>query len=81
MIEVYKLVPKIYDPTAEPLIRFQENKYELRGNSLKLFPALCHSGKRKNIFTPRAIKAWNELTEGVVRAPSVNTFKKRLDAF
>ena len=42
---------------------------------------MCHSEKRKNFFTLRAVKIWNELPEDVVQAPSVNTFKNRLDTF
>ena len=80
MIEVYKLVHGIYDDTAEPIVQFWNNKYKSRGNSLKLFPHMCHSEKRKNSFTLRAVKAWNGLPEDVVRAPSVNSFKNRLDA-
>ena len=81
MIEVYKLVHQIYDFTAEPVVHFWDNRYELRGDSLKLLPSNCHSEKRKNFFTLRAVRAWNKLPEEVVQAPSVNTFKNRLDTF
>ena len=81
MIEVYKLVHQIYDSTAEPVVHFWDNKYELRGNSLKLVPQNCHSEKRRNSFTLRAVRDWNKLPEEVVQAPSVNTFKNRLDKF
>ena len=80
MIEVYKLVHEIYDATAEPIIQFWNSTYELRGNTLKLYPQMCHSEKRRNFFTLRAVKAWNELPEEVVQAPSVDSFKNRLDA-
>ena len=42
---------------------------------------MCHSDKRKNFFTLRAVRVWNELPEDVVQAPSVNPFKNRLDKF
>ena len=42
---------------------------------------MCHSEKRNNFFTLPAVKTWNELPEDVVQAPSVNTFKNRLDTF
>lgn len=79
MIEVYKLVHKIYDSTVEPVVSFWNNKYELRGNSLKLLPKRCRCDKRKHFFALRAVKVWNELPEDVVQAPSVNSFKNRLD--
>jgi len=41
----------------------------------------CMSEKRKNFFTLRVVKSWNELPEEVVCSPSINSFKNRLDAF
>ena len=34
---------------------------------------------RKKIFTMRVVKHWNRLPRGVVEAPSLETFKARLD--
>ena len=81
MIEVYKLVHQIYDFTAEAIVHLWNNKYKLRGNSLKLLPQNCPSERRNNFFTLGAVRAWNKLPEEVVQAPSVNTFKNRLDKF
>lgn len=39
---------------------------------------MCHSDKRKTIFTFSAVRVWNELPGDVVQAPSVNYFKNRL---
>ena len=70
-----------YDFTAEAIVHLWNNKYKLRGNSLKLLPQNCPSERRNNFFTLRAVRAWNKLPEEVVQAPSVNTFKNRLDKF
>lgn len=52
MIEVYKLVHRIYDSTVEPHIHFWDKRHEIRGNSLKLLPLKCSSQKRKkSVFT------------------------------
>jgi len=50
MIQVYKLVQEIYDVTVEPIFQLWKNRYETRGNSLKLYPRSCMSEKRKNLF-------------------------------
>ena len=81
MTELYKLVHKIYDSEVEPIVSFWNNRYELRGNSLKLLPKMCCYDKRKQFFTPRAVRVQIELPEHVVQAPSVNCFKNRLDHF
>ena len=36
--------------------------------------------QRQNFFSMRVVNSWNSLPELVVTAPSVNTFKGRLDA-
>lgn len=81
MIQVYKLVQGIYNVTVEPIFQFWNNRYETRGNFLKLYPRTCLSEKRKNFFTLCGVKSWNELPEEVVCSPSIHSFKNRLDAF
>ncbi len=68
MIEVYKLVKRIYDNTVEPVFHLWFNRYELRGNSLKLFLRMCTSEMRK-IFLHLVL-----LKHGM-------SFKNRLDKF
>jgi len=81
MIQVYKLVQEIYDVTVEPVFQLWKNRYETRGNSLKLYPRSCISEKRKSFFTLCVVKSWNELPEVVVCSPSINSFKNKLHAF
>jgi hypothetical protein len=39
------------------------------------------SNKRKYAFTLRVSRRWNKLTDTVVNAPTLNTFKNRLDRY
>jgi len=51
----------------------------LRGHSLKLFKPRCRTTVRQNFFSLRIVSEWNKLPQDVVEAPSINTFKNRLD--
>ena len=51
----------------------------LRGHSLKLFKPRCRTTVRENFFSLRIVSEWNQLPQDVVEAPSINTFKNRLD--
>ena len=52
-----------------------------RGNKFKLVQHHCHYDIRKYNFTNRVIPIWNSLSNHVVSAETVNTFKNRLDKF
>ena len=49
------------------------------GHSLKLFIERVCINVRKESFSLRVTRLWNDLLEVVVTAPSVNSFKNRLD--
>jgi len=51
----------------------------LRGHSCKLSVSRCRLQPRQNFFSQRVIKDWNKLPQDVVDAPSINSFKNRLD--
>ena len=51
------------------------------GNKFKLVQHHCHHDLRKYNFTNRAIPIWNSLSNHVVTAETVNTFKNHLDKF
>ena len=51
-----------------------------RGHSLTLFIERACTNVRKESFSLRVTRLWNDLSEVVVNAPSVNSFKNRLDS-
>ena len=53
----------------------------LRGHSKKLFMQRVVNTLRRNTFAIRIVKLWNSLPEEIVNAPSVNSFKNRIDIF
>jgi len=60
-----------------------EDSIRTRGNRYKLTQHHCHYDLRKYNYTNRVISLpiWNSLSDYVVSAETVNTFKRRLDKF
>lgn len=52
-----------------------------RGHPFKLESERKTSRVGRQFFTSRVVKEWNKLPEAVVSAPSVNSFKSRLDDY
>lgn len=78
MIELFKMVHGINKTEACPKLEFS-TFIKTRGHSYKLFKRPCVSNIRKNFFTYRVVDSWNSLPNEVVTAPSINSFKNRLD--
>ena len=55
------------------------SEYATSGNSLKIANCRCQYKIRKYSFRMRITNVWNSLPFSVVTAPSVNSFKNRLD--
>ena len=82
MIEMYKIINEVYDNEVTigiPMRSDYVNGRINRGHSKQIFHRGAHLELRKNSFTFRCTPLWNSLTEDVVSAPNVNTFKNRLD--
>ena len=77
MIEAYKFTHSIYKTEQEPLQR--ETNTTTRGHSYKLKKERCNTRTRANFFRHRITNRWNNLCDDVVTAPSLNSFKSRLD--
>ena len=77
IIDVFKYMHGLYN-TDVPLFRLSTEE-RTRGNTLKLTKAYARLDVRKHFFSNRIIDEWNSLPDEVVTAPSVNSFKTRLD--
>ncbi len=51
----------------------------LRGRPYKVLSGASHRRRRVSAFLVKVVKYWNKLPTSVVRAPSVNVVKKRLE--
>ncbi|XP_071136617.1 uncharacterized protein B0403.1-like [Mytilus edulis] len=84
MIETYKILNGNYDPETSSflkLISSTENRHSTRVNSNKIIHQRFKTSLRKNSFSVRIAKLWNKLPDKVTKAPSINSFKNRLDRY
>ena len=77
MINTYKYITRIHDTTSLQLELYVGR--ETRGHSKKLAKAQVHRQIREELFKERVVTTWNSLPESVVTAPTLNSFKRRLD--
>ena len=84
LIELYKMLNGQYDQEVLPHFDMRSdivtNSRNIRNHSKQLFITRSSQDVRANFFTKRVAPVWNGLTQNVVDAPSVDCFKKRLDA-
>ena len=78
MIQIYKILHDIDAKPPELLLNLSEEP-RTRGNSLKLKKVSVNTSLRQSSWTIRSINWWNQLPDNVVQAPSVNSFKSRLN--
>ena len=77
MIETYKILHKIYKEDSVP--NLPRNKQEIRGHNFKLYKQRANTDIRKYSFTFRVVNNWNALPNFIAEAPTIKTFKQRLD--
>ena len=77
MIEVYKYTHGLYK--TKQILELDPDTTR-RGHNLKLRKKACRTSTRQNFFTYRVVSPWNHLPSKVVNAPSLNSFKSRLDS-
>ena len=77
LIEAYKYTHSYYNVNAN-LLKFDQKK-NLRGHAFKLLKQSCNLNVRQHFFSLRVVNQWNSLPASVVEAPSVDSFKARLD--
>ena len=78
MITVYQVLRQGVDVDAARFFT-AATASTTRGHQLKLLKPRAVSRVRRNAFSVRVINEWNALPPSVVDAPSVNSFKARLD--
>jgi hypothetical protein len=77
MIEVYKYVSNLYDVNTSWLK--PKSFKTTRGHSLQLEKQRSTMELRRHSFSHRVVDNWNALPDHIVHAPSINSFKNRLD--
>jgi hypothetical protein len=78
MVQVYKIINGLDDMDRECFLSFITVE-KTRGHNFKLFKKPCKTELRKNTFFIRIINTWNNLTNEVVEADSLNMFKHKLN--
>ena len=78
MIEVYKITHGLCKVKQEELLP-KKRYYGNRGHQWQLEKIRVSSSTRQHSFTHRIVTTWNTLPAEVVDAPSLNSFKSRLD--
>jgi len=78
MIKTYKILSGKYDVSLSPVIPLVTDTVT-RSNTLKIRNRRTHYDTRKYFFCNRVTNIWNSLPIDIVTAPSLNSFKNRLD--
>ena len=78
LIQIYKLINKLDDIELDNPLNTSNLS---RPHNQRLVRENCvGSTKRHGFLTNRVVTAWNNLTGPIVNAPSINSFKAKIDA-
>ena len=77
----YKYTHNYYSVNEDlvPLDKLNGSGAVTRGHPYKLLKRYSRTATRHNFFSFRVVDMWNKLPESVVCAPSLNSFKNRID--
>ena len=80
LIEMFKMLNGMYDEDVIPPIQLRSDQVDRtnRGHSKQIFISRSVTDLRANYFTRRVAPVWNGLTEDILSAVSVDSFKKKL---
>jgi len=81
LIEMFKIMTGLYDPSAVPSFESVSENKLTRGHRYKLRRPLSKTKLGHNRFTSRIVNDWNSLPHEIVESPTLNTFKNRLDEY
>ncbi len=79
LIAVYELIHGYLDLSVEEVFE-PPAAGNLRGHNFKLYQLRFHLARRKSAFAVRSVGPWDRLPPLIVEAPTVSSFKDRLDA-
>ena len=79
LIEAFKIITGREKVDREEFFRLAEDRYNMRGHSMRLFKPRVRTTQRQHAFSVRVVDSWNRLPKEVIEATSVNDFKNRLD--
>ena len=80
MIATYKMMEGLIDINYDKIIPLKEVPGIMtRSHSKQLKGTNCNTVWRKNFFTQRIVRPWNELTKETVESSSIDIFKERYD--
>jgi hypothetical protein len=78
MIKCAKYTHNVYK-LEKSILKLKKNR-NTRGHHYKLDKQCCNTSLCQRFFTQRVVERWNRLLSQVVKAPSVDVFKNRLDS-
>ena len=80
LIETYKLLKGYYNVDWSNFFTLSP-VHQTRGHHLKLYKKPARLQLRANFFTQRVVNEWNSLPSDVVLAPTITSFKQKLDMY
>ena len=78
MISAYKMINGIIKVNREKIVPLHNN-LSTRSHHQQLNGAIVKNNRRKNFFTQRIVRPWNDLSTNTISSDNVNTFKGRYD--